>query len=63
MCSEGLVAEIDRCQADAAHRHAVSFLQFGEESGAGDSEPALFALLLDRNNLADFFDDASEHDV
>jgi hypothetical protein len=56
-----VIAEIDRSEADTAHGHAVTLLEFGQKLRAGNCQPALFALLLDRSDLADFFDDSSEH--
>jgi hypothetical protein len=58
---ERVIAEIDRSEADTAHGHAVTLLEFGQKLRAGNCQPALFALLLDRSDLADFFDDSSEH--
>jgi hypothetical protein len=58
---ERVIAKVDSGQADAADRHAVALFEFRLKLGARNSQPAFFALLLDSGDLADLFDNSSEH--
>src|SRR5262252_5975187 len=52
----------DGGQADSAHRDRVAFLEFYDQFRRSDREPARTAIFLDARNLADFLNDAGEHE-
>src|SRR5258708_38650847 len=49
-------------QADSAHGDGVSLLQFSGQTGCGDCEPTSAVFFTDAGDLADFLDDAGEHE-